>query len=95
MSEEKIERVRALAKFFEAFGPVKVPSFTDGLCPCGSQVSPRHVRQGGLSGEPLWRMHLSLKEGGHTSKTRHVFMTDVDAEGEGRVTLYKLHRTIA
>ena len=49
--------------------------------------------RGGLSGEALWRLHMVLRAHGHTSKTRHVFMTDVDPEGEGRLTIYKLHRT--
>ena len=40
----------------------------------------------------LHRLHLTLKGHGHTSKSLHKFMTDADPEGDGRLTLYKLHK---
>ena len=47
---------------------------------------------GKLDGEKLLRMHLCLRDRGHTKKALFDFMKDVDEEGDGYVTLHKLHR---
>ena len=46
---------------------------------------------GKLDGEKLLRMHLCLRERAH-KKALFDFMKDVDEEGDGYVTLHKLHR---
>ena len=50
---------------------------------------------GALVGDSLARMHLCLVERGYTGKALHTFMRDVDPEGDGRLTLHKLHRWYA
>ena len=45
-----------------------------------------------FDGEKLLRMHLCLRDRGHTKKALFDFMKDVDEEGDGYVTLHKLHR---
>ena len=45
-----------------------------------------------LEGESLTRLHATLRQHGHTSKSYHTFMRDADPDGEGSMTLYKLHK---
>ena len=73
---EHERRVRGLASFFDAFTP------EDGALIAGEQR--------------LSRMHACLLERGRsgtgTAKSLHSFLADVDPDGDGRVTLAKLHR---
>ena len=76
LGPEHVVRVRGLAAFFDAFH---------------RRNRAGQIKVGPLEGVELERLHLCLRQHGHTSKSLTVFLTDIDQEGEHKLSLHKFY----